>query len=60
MRTNRRIVSLATVLAVAAPCLSLSALGCYRERREVVVGPRREHHEEHHEHVVVKREVEVR
>ncbi|HEY4012568.1 MAG TPA: hypothetical protein VGM06_04485 [Polyangiaceae bacterium] len=45
---------------MAAPCLSLSALGCYRERREVVVGPRREHHEEHHEHVVVKREVEVR
>jgi hypothetical protein len=56
MRTHRHIVSIATALVVALPCLG--AIGCYREhvRHEVVVEPR---HEEH-EHVVVKREVEVR
>jgi hypothetical protein len=60
MNTNRRIISFAMALALALPCLSLGALGCYRERRDVVVEPRREHHEEHREHVVVKREVEIR
>jgi hypothetical protein len=61
MRKNSRIVSAATALAISLPCLSLGALGCYREheRREVVVEPHHEHHE-HDEHVVVKHEVEVR
>jgi len=61
MRTNPRIVSVVTALAVAVPCLSLGSLGCYaHERREVVVEPRHEHHEHHDEHVVVRHEIEVR
>ncbi len=53
MRRIRPYAHLATVIALALPCLSLGSLGCWHERRDVVVEPR---HETRHEVRVEKHE----
>jgi len=57
MRSPLRGLSLATAFAVALPCLCFGSLGCWHERGEVVVEPRREvHHERREERHEEKRE----